>query len=214
MIPRTSSISSATASCSKNPSWPWSVRGAAARTGSSALNRVLPACCRAGLVIVSGMAFGIDSMAHKVALREKGGTLGVNAGGLLHLTPPGNSLLIRKIVELGGIISEFPLDVAPPVSFPHPQPRHLRGVPGGAGGGGRHAQRFPDHRPAGPGPEPRGPGRARQHRLAAEPGDELPAAAGRQAGHRGRRPAGRVRPGGPGPQAFGGGPFGQRKENT
>jgi DNA processing protein len=87
--------------------------------GQSALNRILPACCRAGLVIVSGMAFGIDSMAHKVALRENGGTLGVNAGGLLHLNPPGNSPLIRKIIERGGIISEFPLDVTPrPFLFP------------------------------------------------------------------------------------------------
>jgi DNA processing protein len=87
--------------------------------GQSALNRILPPCCRAGLVIVSGMAFGIDSMAHRVALREKGGTLGVNAGGLLHLTPPGNSPLIKKILEHGGIISEFPLDVTPrPFLFP------------------------------------------------------------------------------------------------
>ena len=87
--------------------------------GQSALNRVLPDCCRAGLVIVSGMAFGIDSMAHRVALRENGGTIGVNAGGLLHLNPPGNSALIRKIIERGAIISEFPLDVTPrPFLFP------------------------------------------------------------------------------------------------
>ncbi|MBN2345493.1 MAG: DNA-processing protein DprA [Candidatus Aminicenantes bacterium] len=87
--------------------------------GQSALNRVLPECCRAGLVIVSGMAFGIDSMAHRVALRENGGTIGVNAGGLLHLTPPGNAGLIRRIGERGGIISEFPLDMTPrPYLFP------------------------------------------------------------------------------------------------
>jgi DNA processing protein len=87
--------------------------------GQSALNRILPECCRAGLVIVSGMAFGIDSMAHRVALRENGGTIGVNAGGLLHLNPPGNSALIRRIVERGAVISEFPLDVTPrPFLFP------------------------------------------------------------------------------------------------
>jgi DNA processing protein len=87
--------------------------------GQSVLNRVLPECCHAGLVIVSGMAFGIDSMAHRVALREKGGTIGVNAGGLLHLNPPGNIGLIKKIIDQGGIISEFPLDVTPrPFLFP------------------------------------------------------------------------------------------------
>lgn len=87
--------------------------------GQAALNRVLPDCVRAGLVIVSGMAFGIDSMAHRLALREQGGTIGVNAGGLLHLNPPGNSPLIRKIIERGAIISEFPLNVTPrPFLFP------------------------------------------------------------------------------------------------
>ncbi|MCU0276795.1 MAG: DNA-processing protein DprA [Acidobacteria bacterium] len=87
--------------------------------GQAALNRLLPDCCRAGLVIVSGMAFGIDSMAHRIALREEGGTIGINAGGLLHLNPPGNAALIQKIVERGGIISEFPLNVTPrPFLFP------------------------------------------------------------------------------------------------
>ncbi len=87
--------------------------------GQTVLNRILPECCRAGLVIVSGMAFGIDSMAHRIALRENGDTIGVNAGGLLHLNPPGNFVLIKKIIERGGIISEFPLDVTPrPFLFP------------------------------------------------------------------------------------------------
>jgi DNA processing protein len=87
--------------------------------GQTALNRILPECCRAGLVIVSGMAYGIDSMAHRLAVREKTGTIGVNAGGLLHLYPPGNIALIKKIIDQGGIISEFPLDVIPrPFLFP------------------------------------------------------------------------------------------------
>jgi DNA processing protein len=87
--------------------------------GQSALNRILPECCRAGLVIVSGMAYGIDSMAHKLAIKENTGTIGVNAGGLLHLYPSGNMALIKKIIDQGGIISEFPLDVVPrPFLFP------------------------------------------------------------------------------------------------
>ncbi|MCX6554258.1 MAG: DNA-processing protein DprA [Candidatus Aminicenantes bacterium] len=87
--------------------------------GQSALNRILPDCCRAGLVVVSGMAYGIDSMAHRLAVRENSGTIGVNAGGLLHLYPQGNMILIKKIIDQGGIISEFPLDVIPrPFLFP------------------------------------------------------------------------------------------------
>lgn len=87
--------------------------------GWNCLNRVLPDVCGVGLTIVSGMAYGIDSMAHKIALREDGKTIGVNAGGLLHLYPAGNKGLIDKIKEKGCIISEFALDISPrPFYFP------------------------------------------------------------------------------------------------
>jgi DNA processing protein len=58
-------------------------------------------------------------MAHRLAIRENAGTIGINAGGLLHLYPPGNMALIKKIIDHGGIISEFPLEVIPrPFLFP------------------------------------------------------------------------------------------------
>jgi DNA processing protein len=93
------------------------------RRGSSygwhCLNKIVPDLCQAGLTVVSGMAYGIDSMAHKVALREGGLTIGVNAGGLLHLYPAGNIGLIRQIIEKGCVISEFALDIIPrPFYFP------------------------------------------------------------------------------------------------
>ncbi len=87
--------------------------------GWNCLNRVLPDICDAGLVIVSGMAYGIDSISHKIALRENGKTIGVNAGGLLHLYPAGNRGLIDKIIEKGCVISEFALNIiARPFYFP------------------------------------------------------------------------------------------------
>ncbi len=83
------------------------------------LNQILPDLCTAGLTIVSGMAYGIDSMAHKIAIKEGGTTIGVNAGGLLHLYPAGNQGLIDRIVETGCVISEFSLDLIPrPFYFP------------------------------------------------------------------------------------------------
>jgi DNA processing protein len=93
------------------------------RRGSSygwlSLNNIVPDLCEGGLAIVSGMAYGIDSMAHKIAIREKGKTIGVNAGGLLHLYPAGNIGLIGRIKEMGCIISEFALDLIPrPFYFP------------------------------------------------------------------------------------------------
>ncbi|MCU0289872.1 MAG: DNA-processing protein DprA [Acidobacteria bacterium] len=87
--------------------------------GWNCLNRLLPSICQNNLAVVSGMAYGIDSMAHKIAIMEKGKTIGVNAGGLLHLYPPGNRGLIDQIIEKGCIISEFNLDIVPrPFYFP------------------------------------------------------------------------------------------------
>ncbi|MGD2092488.1 MAG: DNA-processing protein DprA [Candidatus Aminicenantes bacterium] len=93
------------------------------RRGSSygwhCLNKILPDLCEAGLTVVSGMAYGIDSMAHKITLKENGSTIGVNAGGLLHLYPSGNTGLIHQIIEKGCVISEFALDTIPrPFYFP------------------------------------------------------------------------------------------------
>jgi DNA processing protein len=87
--------------------------------GRRALNTVLPDLCQAGLTVVSGMAYGIDAEAHKIALRTGGRTIGVNAGGLLHLYPAGNIALLRQIEQDGCIISEFPTDIVPrPFYFP------------------------------------------------------------------------------------------------
>ncbi len=87
--------------------------------GWECLNRLLPEVCHNNVAVVSGMAYGIDSMAHKVALQVNGKTIGVNAGGLLHLYPPGNRGLIDKIIEKGCVISEFALDISPrPFYFP------------------------------------------------------------------------------------------------
>ncbi len=93
------------------------------RRGSSygwlCLQNLVPDLCKAGLPIVSGMAYGIDSMAHKITVRENGQPVGVNAGGLLNLYPAGNRGLIEKIIETGCVISEFALDTSPrPFYFP------------------------------------------------------------------------------------------------
>ena len=91
----------------------------ASRYGSNTLNTLLPPLCRSGLAIVSGMAYGIDSIAHRIAVQQGGKTIGVNAGGLLHLYPAGHYSLFPKIIANGCIISEFPLDVIPrPYHFP------------------------------------------------------------------------------------------------
>lgn len=66
---------------------------------------------KAGLVIVSGMARGIDSYAHKGALEAGGRTIGVLGTGLAEkaIYPKENLNLARQIIEKGGcLISEYP----------------------------------------------------------------------------------------------------------
>jgi len=87
--------------------------------GWQSLQRILPDLCKAGIAIVSGMAYGIDAMAHTIALSHQGLTIGINAGGLLHLYPAGNKGMIDRIIQEGCVISEFSLDTVPrPYLFP------------------------------------------------------------------------------------------------
>jgi len=73
-----------------------------------------------GLTILSGMARGIDTSAHKGALAAKGKTVAVWGTGIDVIYPKGNKKLAEEIVATGGtIVSEFPLGTFPaPQNFP------------------------------------------------------------------------------------------------
>src|SRR3990167_9546636 len=64
---------------------------------------------RAGVVIISGLALGIDSIAHKAVLEAGGQTIAVLPSGLDKIYPAGHYNLARRIVEQGVLISEYPL---------------------------------------------------------------------------------------------------------
>lgn len=67
-----------------------------------------------GMVIVSGLALGIDSAAHEAALSAGLPTVAVVAHGLNTIYPSQNRDLARRIIAAGGaIISEYPMDVTP-----------------------------------------------------------------------------------------------------
>ena len=66
-----------------------------------------------GVTIISGMARGIDSTAHRGALDAGGRTVAVLGSGVLNIYPPENASLAKKISNNGALISEFPLKRAP-----------------------------------------------------------------------------------------------------
>jgi DNA processing protein len=68
-----------------------------------------------GVTIVSGLARGIDSAAHRGALDGRGLTAGVMGTGLDAVYPKENRKLAERIVDKGVLITEFPL-ATPPVS--------------------------------------------------------------------------------------------------
>jgi DNA processing protein len=72
-----------------------------------------------GLVLVSGMARGIDAIGHQGAMAVNGRAVGVLGTGVDVCYPKENRKLYEKVLERGAIISEFPLGTHPaPENFP------------------------------------------------------------------------------------------------
>src|ERR1700731_4127068 len=72
-----------------------------------------------GLVVVSGMARGIDAIGHQGAMAANGRGVGVLGTGIDVCYPKENKKLYEKVLERGAIISEFPLGTHPaPENFP------------------------------------------------------------------------------------------------
>jgi len=80
------------------------------------LEEILPAAINAGITIVSGLAYGVDALAHQIALVNRGRTIAVLGSGLFEqrIYPRANQALAKKIIDANGLlISEFPPDMLP-----------------------------------------------------------------------------------------------------
>lgn len=81
---------------------------ALSRYGEQATRIILDPIAGQGVTIVSGLAFGIDAVAHETALAAKGATLAVLGSGIDLITPVGNYNLGLRILEANGtLISEY-----------------------------------------------------------------------------------------------------------
>ena len=71
------------------------------------------ALCRLGISIVSGLARGVDTVAHSSTLKAGGRTIAVIGSGLDIPYPPENKKLMDQIAEAGVVVSEFPMGAKP-----------------------------------------------------------------------------------------------------
>ena len=81
--------------------------------GLSAAEKFASELAQAGFTIVSGLARGIDTAAHRGALKVKGRTIAVIGSGFDNIYPSENKKLSDEISNSGAVISEFPIHEKP-----------------------------------------------------------------------------------------------------
>ncbi len=82
--------------------------------GETVTRQLTAALVGAGYTIISGLAFGVDAVAHRTTLREAGTTVAVLGCGIDCCSPTEHSRLYEEIVASGGaIVSEYPLGITP-----------------------------------------------------------------------------------------------------
>lgn len=81
--------------------------------GKRAIESLFPGLIERGVLIVSGLAKGIDAIAHRTAIKYGGETIAVIAGGLNHIYPEENKELATYMMEEQLVISEYPPDTRP-----------------------------------------------------------------------------------------------------
>lgn len=81
--------------------------------GKNICEKTITDLAHENILIVSGLAFGIDTIAHRSALKNHMNTVGVVAHGLDRIYPPQNKTLAKEMIEQGGVLSDFKSETNP-----------------------------------------------------------------------------------------------------
>lgn len=85
----------------------------ASEYGKETGNKVIEELAEFDVLVVSGLAYGIDTMAHKAALKNNLKTVGVLAHGLDRIYPAANKSLAEKMLSNGGLVTDFLSETIP-----------------------------------------------------------------------------------------------------
>ena len=88
--------------------------------GEKVARMLVPGMVRAGLSVVSGLAYGIDALSHRLALGAGGRCVAVLGGGLNRIYPQSHTSLAENIAEQGCLLSEYEPDETP-LAFHFPE---------------------------------------------------------------------------------------------
>jgi DNA processing protein len=81
-----------------------------------------------GITVVSGLARGVDAIAHQSALRAGGRTIGILGSGVDKIYPPEHRALAEQMMERGAVISDYAVGTPPDASNFPPRNRIISGL--------------------------------------------------------------------------------------
>lgn len=96
--------------------------------GRQVTEEVASALARDGITIVSGLARGVDSVAHQAALEAGGRTLAVLGSGVDRIYPPEHRRLGEQVIAQGALVSDYPLGTPPDANNFPPRNRLISGL--------------------------------------------------------------------------------------
>ncbi len=81
-----------------------------------------------GVTVISGLARGVDVVAHSAAIKAGGRTMAVLGSGVDRIYPPENRALAEQMMTRGALISDYPVGTAPDASNFPPRNRIISGL--------------------------------------------------------------------------------------